>query len=321
MSDRSAASHDSGVKVLYITGWGRSGSTILDNILGQLDGFFSVGELRYIWERGFIENRLCGDGVPFRDNRLWRDILDEAFGGIDRVDPHEMARLHNRCISIRRLPVVIATGRLFPAKPPPPEYLQTLALLYRAVRQVSGSRVIVDSSKFPLYAHLLSMVPSIELHVVHLVRDPRAVAYSWLRKKAQPDKGEGQILSRHNPLKSSLQWGLLNAAAGRLRGHYPDRYMLLRYEDFMRDPANAVRQVTALVGERPENMPFVGERVVTLGTNQAFSGNPSRFRTGEVELRLDDEWETRMARRHRLLVTSLTWPLLGKYGYSRAEGQ
>jgi len=34
-------------KVLYIAGWGRSGSTILDNVLGQLDGCFSTGELNY----------------------------------------------------------------------------------------------------------------------------------------------------------------------------------------------------------------------------------------------------------------------------------
>jgi len=32
-------------KVLFITGRGRSGSTILDNLLGQLDGFFSLGQV------------------------------------------------------------------------------------------------------------------------------------------------------------------------------------------------------------------------------------------------------------------------------------
>lgn len=45
------------VKVLYIAGWGRSGSTILDNVLGQVEGFFSGGELSYLWERGLSENR------------------------------------------------------------------------------------------------------------------------------------------------------------------------------------------------------------------------------------------------------------------------
>jgi hypothetical protein len=319
MTDKVAGQHENGVKVLYIAGWGRSGSTILDNILGQLDGFYSVGELRYIWERGFIEDRLCGDGVPFHESDFWRSILDEAFGGFDKIDPSRMAKLQNNCISIRRLPLVIATGRLFLARPAPTDYLETISRLYKAVRHVTGCRVIVDSSKYPLYAHLLSLVTSIDLHILHLVRDPRGVAYSWLRKKAQPDKGEGQLLSRHNPIKSSLQWGLLNSAASRLQWRLPGRYMLLRYEDFMKNPEEAVRRVAALVGEKPDRLPFVGERVVTLGTSQAFSGNPSRFRTGEVELQLDDEWEERMASRHRLLVAGLTWPLLAKYGYSRAD--
>jgi len=63
------------IKVLYITGWGRSGSTILDNIMGQIDGFFSVGELRYIWDRNLIENRLCGCGVPLEECPIWSQIL------------------------------------------------------------------------------------------------------------------------------------------------------------------------------------------------------------------------------------------------------
>ena len=38
-------------RVLYILGWGRSGSTVLGNILGEVDGFFCAGELHYLWER------------------------------------------------------------------------------------------------------------------------------------------------------------------------------------------------------------------------------------------------------------------------------
>ena len=43
--------------VLYVAGAGRSGSTLLDNLLGQIPGFFSAGELRYVWERGLIDGR------------------------------------------------------------------------------------------------------------------------------------------------------------------------------------------------------------------------------------------------------------------------
>src|SRR6266542_1121845 len=38
--------------VLFIGGYSRSGSTLLDLLLGQLPGFFSSGELAYIWSHG-----------------------------------------------------------------------------------------------------------------------------------------------------------------------------------------------------------------------------------------------------------------------------
>lgn len=53
------------IKVLYLAGWSRSGSTILSNILGEINGFFSTGEITYIWQRGLIINKLCGCDLPF----------------------------------------------------------------------------------------------------------------------------------------------------------------------------------------------------------------------------------------------------------------
>src|SRR2546423_11254588 len=75
-----------GPKILYIAGWGRSGTTLFDNILGQLDGFFSGGELRYVWE-----GRLCGCGVLVSECEIWSEVLDDAFGADEKFDPSEMA--------------------------------------------------------------------------------------------------------------------------------------------------------------------------------------------------------------------------------------
>ena len=58
-------------RVLYIGGWGRSGSTLLDRLLGQAEGSFSVGEMRDLWLRGVLENRRCGCGEPFDSCPFW----------------------------------------------------------------------------------------------------------------------------------------------------------------------------------------------------------------------------------------------------------
>ena len=64
----------SDVKVLYIAGWGRSGSTILTNLLGQVPGFFSGGELRYLWERNLAGGHECGCGEAFLDCKIWSRV-------------------------------------------------------------------------------------------------------------------------------------------------------------------------------------------------------------------------------------------------------
>ncbi len=76
---------DGKVKVLYIAGYERSGSTLLHNVLGQLDGFFAAGELAKIWDRSLIENRRCGCGAPFRECEVWRRILTNGFGGVESI--------------------------------------------------------------------------------------------------------------------------------------------------------------------------------------------------------------------------------------------
>ena len=65
-------------KVLYIAGTSRCGSTILGNVLGQIRGFVSVGEISSIWERGFLENAYCGCGTRFLDCPMW---MSRAYRG------------------------------------------------------------------------------------------------------------------------------------------------------------------------------------------------------------------------------------------------
>jgi hypothetical protein len=176
--------------------------------------------------------------------------------------------------------------------------------------------VIVDSSKRPSDAAMLRLVAGVEPYYVHLVRDPRAVAYSWQRRKTQLDKDRPADLVPHNPFDSTVKWVEWNLAAEALRRrHDPDRSILVRYEDFVAHPRSALERMAALTGETSRGLPLEGERRARLSPNHTVSGNPSRFTTGVVELRVDDEWRTRQRRLDRLVSTSLALPLLSRYGY------
>ncbi len=312
---------DDRIKVLYIAGLGRSGTTLLGNILGQVDGFVSVGEIRLIWDHGLVMNKICGCGALFEECEMWQPVFSEAFGGMSKVDARKMIHLRETWARTKHIPLMLTSpGRRLIGQRLP-EYLDALEKLYRAIQTVTGSRVIVDTSKFPSYGFVLGMAPSVDLRVVHLVRDPRAVAYSWMRKKLQPDPETPEYTPQESPTGTSLRWAARNLGTEALWRRSKERYLMLRYEDFVAEPRRVIERALEVVDEGTAPLPHVGEHEVKLGANHNIWGNPNRFQTGLVRLRPDDEWVSRMRPEDRRLITALTFPLFTRYGYPLIAGK
>jgi hypothetical protein len=307
---------DAPVKVLYVAGLGRSGSTILANTLGQVEGFFSGGELNFIWKHALIENRLCGCGRPSRECEFWGPVFDGEFGGQNEALAREMMRLQYSGARTRHIPMMLTGGGREKIRERLGKFLDNTGRLYKAIRSVSGSRVVVDTSKEPAYGYALGMVPGVDLRVLHLIRDPRAAAYSWAKKKRQPDSTDREFMHRKSPSQSAVLWDAWNAAIEVLWRETPEKYLRLRYEDFVSDPRRSFEDILKLTGEENADLPLVGEREVKLGISHTVSGNPNRFDTGAVELRQDREWQKKMKPRDNALVTALTLPLLTRYRYT-----
>jgi hypothetical protein len=162
---------------------------------------------------------------------------------------------------------------------------------------------------------LLAGHPGIELHLIHLVRDPRGPAYSWSRPKLDPGK-EGASLEVLSPATSSRKWlGLNLAIEAFLRASLGDRYQLVRYEDLMARPHAELRRIVVQLGSDPDPLPLVGERDVELTPSHAVGGNPMRFSQGLVTLSPDVRWVREMSPRDRLTATIPALPLLHRYRY------
>jgi len=305
------------VKVVFIGGYGRSGSTLLDRLLGQVEGFFSVGELRHIWDRSFGENQLCGCGEPFRECAFWKAVVEEAFGGFEHVNLSEIKVLKHSVDRMRYVPRLMFPWLRSPGyRKAFSEYIEVLSRLYKAIRDVSGSEFIIDSTKDPSHGFVLSAMPDVELHVVHLVRDSRAVAYSWQRKKRRPEiHWKEEYMPRYSPLKSAWEWGLMNGVVQLLGYVVPGHYTLVRYEELVSQPRRTLHRLLVRLGIREPALGFISDRVIRLGVDHTVSGNPIRFQRGEIAVRPDTEWQHKMPTSQRLVVSALTWPLLLKYGY------
>lgn len=313
-------------KVVYIGGWGRSGSTLVDRVLGQIPGMVSVGEVREVWQRGWVENRPCGCGKPFADCPFWTAVGEAAFGGWQALDREEVLRLRYSLDRAWSVPLLAAPRSLPVRAGAVARYAAILDRLYAGIREVSGAATIVDSSKLPSHALILRRVPGIDLSLVHLVRDSRGVAYSWQKHvRNRVTAGEDKYLEKYDPFSASLRYDLYNGLT-RMVGRLGVPYLLVRYEDFVTRPKDSVERMLAFAGLSPgeRDLSFVGDGQVTLAPNHTADGNPMRFSVGPVVLRLDDEWTRGLPSRDRFWVTALTSPLLRGYGYrgkARAGGR
>ncbi len=187
------------IKVLLIASCDRSGSTVVGNVLGSGQNFFHGGEIRHVWGRGLIANWSCGCGQPFRECDLWTAVLEDAFGAADRVDAHSMANLRMFAYSKQnRLLAFSPEGRRHLQATLRP-YLENLDKLYRAIQSRTAAKVIVDSSKTAVHGWLLTMLPAIDLYLLHLVRDSRGVAYSLGKRKLHLGDPEQRYMARPGP--------------------------------------------------------------------------------------------------------------------------
>nr|MDT0658532.1 sulfotransferase [Micromonospora sp. DSM 115978] len=345
-SDRVGGGRAGGLRVLYLAGSGRSGSTLVTTILGQLDGFVGAGELRYLWQRGLVENRPCGCGRPVRDCPLWGAVLrdlpgaetagGEAAGdagaetdpaGIDAAGNDAgigaagiAGRLRMR-LRMRGLPAMLRRHRA--GRPPVGRHPDdaVIGALYAALARhvptlAAGGPVIVDSSKLPPYGALLSSLPGLDVRVLHLVRDPRATAYSWRRRRRLDGPADDRLMSRPPVWKAALLWLVWNAATARLWGAAgSDRYLRIRYEDLVADPAAVLRRIVTFAGAGGVHLPVTPDGLVRLAPTHSVAGNPSRHRVGVVPISADAEWTRSLPGRSYAVVTAVTLPLLRRFGY------
>jgi hypothetical protein len=307
------------IKVLYIAGLGRSGSTLLTNLLGQVDGFFAAGEIRWLWEHGLVENEPCSCGENIRNCQVWGEVLSNFFARNDTKDFARMAKTLNNLNRTRNITSLIR-GRMDSLIESGDNFISTLEQMYLAISEVTDSKVIIDASKWPTYGYFVENMPSVDPYIVHLIRDSRAVSYSWQRTKNRPENNlPMNIIS---PFLTSMLWSTWNIATELLwnKRAKRDRYLRLRYEDFVMHPQDTLKKITDFV--HTNNCYHIDKSgVVDLIPTHTVSGNPMRFQQTRIEIKPDTEWESRIKPTNKALVSLLTWPLLLRYRYPKKWNQ
>lgn len=299
------------VRLIYVAGYGRSGTTLLDIALGEHPAIMGAGEVttlaRHVWDRG----EYCACGQQVRDCPEWKAIVARWTQG----EPEGFLAGYRR--AQERTEGLFSAGRLLRLPGWRNHRRRTLKLL-RGMALVSGRPILVDSSKLPGRAFALAAMPGIDLHVVHVVRDGRGVAWSLMKgHRRSVEKGVQRDLRPKPLLYTALRWSMVNLAAEMLcRRVGPGRSIRVRYEDFVEDPRGEIGRIVGLVGEQPH---IPATDLAPFEPQHQVAGSRHRMQKS-LTIRGDDKWKREMPSWKQRLFTLLCAPLLRRYGYPLRNG-
>ena len=296
------------IVVLHIASTGRSGSTLLERVLNEFPGFFAAGELA--WVDLFTKEKACFCGSKFDDCPVWGKVRRNSV--FKRINEESFVR---ESIKYRRIIEFLKLWGLLKIRRMPDDfkqYLESLQILYRTIQNESNCQVIIDSSASFIYGYYLSLIPSIELYVLHLVRHPNGFAYSQRRVK---------LTSKNVPWskkiafwQSAFIWLKKNLVIELF--FLKSKYLRVYYEDFIENPAQIVKRIRKMLNyQLDEQFSFINGNKVKLGEQHITRGNLNSFnkQKEEITLELDECWKHNMRWWNIVFVILITWPLLLKY--------
>lgn len=175
--DRAALSARTMPHILYIMGTGRSGTTILEIILGNNPGLTGVGEFKHVFRHAFLENRSCSCGQAALECERWSGVINET--GWSRSDFIEMGCVVNRLERHARFPLMwagLVGDRDLTV------YRYANETLFKSIAARSQSDVIIDSSKYESRALALARLFPGRVKVLCLTRSAAGLITAFQKK-------------------------------------------------------------------------------------------------------------------------------------------
>jgi hypothetical protein len=225
--------------VIYIMGYGRSGSTLLDILLNNHPEMVSVGALSNLFD-WILHRRICACGNILCDCEFWKHIVKNYDFDLVRelrktqllVEDHK----HFMPLIKNQLPVQLAT-----------RYSQLMTKLYLDLANQSGNHFIVDSSKSAREvrgrAYALASLTTLDIKLIHLVRDGRAVMWSALRGPGSPERA-GTHSNLLRIARAGIGWAQTNKICMNMSQWLGGKSVLLvRYEDLISNPAREMTRI------------------------------------------------------------------------------
>jgi hypothetical protein len=299
------------IKIVYIAGYGRSGSTILETLISQNDNIVSSGALVNIFS-WFNKNEKCACSKRVQDCDFWSKIISCDLKAVTR----KCENVRKKIESLSGFP-----GLMFGIhrKNYTGVYSECMEELYRNIALTSKKNVIVDSSKSCRWCTgrplAIQKYTNIQVKVVFITRDVRGVAWSTIKGAGSKERRRFINNKYFQCIKSSISWSLTNLLVTIMKKKIAkENFLQVKYEDLVRNPSAQLKRIEELVDE---DMDGVIEKVRLKGsltTGHILGGNRLRFNKKQ-EFRPDLAWKNEMPFRFRVLSEIISFPVRKLLGY------
>jgi len=249
------------IKLLYIAGTGRNGSTLLERILTEIPGVFAAGELGRVTRYNKSKTCLCGEKLTVCP--IWQAVSKEIDSQIDEERFTQLDLKYSNLKGINLLKLLTNQKEL-KLSSDFQQYLHMLEIKYKAIHKHKSGQIITDSTIDSLYGYYLSLIPSIDLYILHLIRDPRGVSYSWQRLKFSSSTAKKSWTPQISPLKTALSWLKRNIFLEFMFAR-TKKYLQISYEDLVENPSAVVKEIANLLNLKLEQLDFIKGQKITLG--------------------------------------------------------
>lgn len=249
-------------QVLYIMGAGRSGTTLLDIVLGNQKELFSCGEInRFPIRKGI---------PPLLENKsrieFWRKIKEELVNNFKIQDFNYLIKLLDNF----EYHFGYIKSLFYKSKTEYADYTKYLSDFFQIVFDNIDQDIIIDSSKYPGRLFQLSKL-SYNLKIIYLIREPSAVLKSFEKEKIeQPSKHWTFAIIYYFLVNLLCQMTLffLNKDI---------KIIKIKYEEFIDKPTLTIRNIADTLELDLNNLIHKLEKNEKLIVGNLFDGNRIRL--------------------------------------------
>lgn len=302
-------------KVIYVMGYGRSGSTLLDIMLGNQTGVLSGGEL-IEFPTWATTDRPCACGARLAECVFWRRVIHDY--GRRLSESEAVQRGNGQGLQSRRGLVWQKFSRR--RSRGALAWSRSEVALFESLAEVGAVSAVVDSSKSAAGAAgralALSRLTGLEVRPILLVRDGRAVTRSCARRKGSPERPLRARWPFVRGLRGLIGWSITNALCLLSFRSFRRQPLIVRYENLASQPTRELERVARAVGVDFSEVIERIDRGEALEVRHTLGGNRLRFED-RVTIRTDDGWRTEMSPFWRALCGLAAWPT--EFWLRRAE--